>query len=233
LLNFKNDPEAWLEGQVLLFDKPYQWTSFYLVKKVRGAIERSCGLKKLKVGHAGTLDPLATGLMIIAVGKATKKIDELQAGDKEYLATVRIGATTPGFDLEKEIDATYPFEHVTRNMVEAALQGMTGEIDQVPPLFSAKKIEGVRAYDMARRGEEQVLEPKRVRIDSIELIDFQLPDITLRIQCSRGTYIRSIARDLGLALGSGGHLVMLRRTKSGELSVDQAMDFEDFKNNLG
>jgi tRNA pseudouridine55 synthase len=226
------DPESWLEGQVLLFDKPYQWTSFYLVKKVRGAIERAFNLKKLKVGHAGTLDPLATGLMIVAVGKATKRIDELQAGDKEYLATVRIGATTPGFDLEKEIDATFPFEHVTREKVEQAVAGMTGEIDQVPPLFSAKKIEGVRAYDMARRGEEQVLEPKRVRINSIELLDFQLPDITLRIDCSKGTYIRSIARDLGVALGSGGHLTMLRRTRSGEFSVDQAMDFEEFKKSL-
>lgn len=217
---------------MLLFDKPYQWTSFYLVKKVRGAIERAFNLKKLKVGHAGTLDPLATGLMIVAVGKATKRIDELQAGDKEYLATVRIGATTPGFDLEKEIDATFPFEHVTREKVEQAVAGMTGEIDQVPPLFSAKKIEGVRAYDMARRGEEQVLEPKRVRINSIELLDFQLPDITLRIDCSKGTYIRSIARDLGVALGSGGHLTMLRRTRSGEFSVDQAMDFEEFKKSL-
>lgn len=200
---------------------------------MRGLIERACNIKKLKVGHAGTLDPLATGLMIIAIGKATKRIDELQAGDKEYLATVRIGATTPGFDLEKEIDATFPFEHVTREMVEAAIAGMTGDIDQVPPLFSAKKIEGVRAYDMARRGEEQVLEPKRVRIHAIELLDFQLPDITLRIECSRGTYIRSIARDLGLTLGSGGHLTMLRRTRSGEFSVNQALDFEEFKKSLG
>jgi tRNA pseudouridine55 synthase len=226
-------PEFWLEGQILLFDKPYGWTSFYLVKKVRGAIERTFHLKKLKVGHAGTLDPLATGLMIVAVGKATKRIDELQAGDKEYLATVRIGATTPGFDLEKEVDAVFPYEHVTEAMVREALRGMTGDIDQVPPLFSAKKIEGVRAYDMARRGEEQILEPKRVRIDEIELLSFVSPDISLRIKCSRGTYIRSIARDLGTAVGSGGHLTQLRRTKSGDYSVDDALIFENFQKNLG
>ncbi|HBB91092.1 MAG: tRNA pseudouridine(55) synthase TruB [Bacteroidetes bacterium GWF2_49_14] len=223
------DPDSWLEGQILLFDKPYGWTSFYLVKKVRGTIERTFHLKKLKVGHAGTLDPLATGLMIVAVGKATKRIDELQAGDKEYLATVRIGATTPGFDLEKDVDAVFPYEHVTEDMVREALRGMTGDIDQVPPLFSAKKIEGVRAYDMARRGEEQILEPKRVRIEEIELISFVSPDISLRIKCSRGTYIRSIARDLGIALGSGGHLTQLRRTKSGEYSVEDAQVFEDFQ----
>ncbi len=226
------DPDSWLEGQILLFDKPYGWTSFYLVKKVRGTIERTFHLKKLKVGHAGTLDPLATGLMIVAVGKATKRIDELQAGDKEYLATVRIGATTPGFDLEKEVDAVFPYEHVTEDMVREALRGMTGDIDQVPPLFSAKKIDGVRAYDMARRGEEQILEPKRVRIDEIELLSFVSPDISLSIKCSRGTYIRSIARDLGTALGSGGHLTQLRRTKSGDYSVDDALIFENFQKNL-
>jgi len=142
---------------------------------------------------------------------------------------VRIGATTPGFDLEKDVDAVFPYEHVTEDMVREALRGMTGDIDQVPPLFSAKKIEGVRAYDMARRGEEQILEPKRVRIEEIELISFVSPDISLRIKCSRGTYIRSIARDLGIALGSGGHLTQLRRTKSGEYSVEDAQVFEDFQ----
>jgi tRNA pseudouridine55 synthase len=227
-----NNPDSWLEGQILLFDKPYGWTSFYLVKKVKRSIETACHLSKLKVGHAGTLDPLATGLMILAVGKATKRIDELQAGDKEYLATIRIGATTPGFDLEKEVDAVFPFEHVTEEMVKEALLAMTGDIDQVPPLYSAKKIAGVRAYDFARKGEDQVLKPKRIQIHEIELLGFSLPDISLRIVCSRGTYIRSIARDLGLALGSGGHLVGLKRTRSGDFKLDEALAFEDFLKKL-
>lgn len=224
--------ESWLEGRVLLFDKPYRWTSFYLVKQVRKALERSYGLRKLKVGHAGTLDPLATGLMIVAVGKATKQIDELQAGDKEYLATVRLGATTPGFDLEKEIDARFPFEHVTEEKVRVALDGLTGGIDQVPPLYSAKKIEGVRAYEKARRGEAHELQPRRVIIHRIDLLDFTLPDIRLRIHCSKGTYIRSIARDLGSALDSGGHLVELRRIRSGHFSVEEAMTFDNFQKSL-
>ena len=227
------DPEYWLEGQILIFDKPYRWTSFYLVKKVRGVLEAATGIRKLKVGHAGTLDPLATGLMIVAVGKATKRIDELQAGEKEYLATVRLGATTPCFDLEQEVDATYPFEHVTEPQVREALTGLTGEIDQIPPVFSAKKVEGVRAYDKARRGEEQVLEPRRVIVTELELLGFSPPDVSLRIRCSRGTYIRSIARDLGQAVGSGGHLVQLRRTRSGDYTLDEALDFENFKKSLG
>lgn len=226
------DQSTWLEGQILLLDKPYGWTSFYLVKKVKRSIEAACHLSKLKVGHAGTLDPLATGLMIIAVGKATKRIDELQAGDKEYLATIRIGATTPGFDLEKEIDAVFPFDHVTEEMVSEALAAMTGSIDQVPPLYSAKKIAGVRAYDFARKGEDQELKPKRVNIHKIELLGFNPPDISLRIACSRGTYIRSIARDLGLALGSGGHLTGLKRTRSGDFTLEDAITFEEFQKKL-
>ncbi len=221
--------EDWLDGQILVFDKPYQWTSFYLVKKVRSILQRQFGLKKLKVGHAGTLDPLATGLMIIAVGKATKRIDELQAGEKEYLATVHFGATTPGFDLEKEIDAVFPADHITLEMIATALVSLTGDIDQVPPVFSAKKVEGERAYDKARRGEEQVLEPKRVQIREIELIEFTHPEVRLRIVCSRGTYIRSIARDLGILVGSGAHLTQLRRTRSGDFSIDNALIFEEFQ----
>jgi tRNA pseudouridine55 synthase len=223
-----NNPDSWLEGQILLLDKPYGWTSFYLVKRVKRSIETACHLTRLKVGHAGTLDPLATGLMIVAVGKATKRIDELQAGDKEYLATIRLGATTPGFDLEKEVDAVYPFEHVTEEMVRAALPGMTGPVDQVPPLYSAKKIAGVRAYDFARKGEDQVLQPKRIQIHELELLNFSPPDLSLRITCSRGTYIRSIARDLGLSLGSGGHLIELKRTRSGDFKLDDALTFENF-----
>jgi tRNA pseudouridine55 synthase len=171
--------------------------------------------------------------MIVAIGKATKKIDELQAGDKEYLATIRLGATTPGFDLEKEVDAVFPFEHVTEEMVKEALRGMTGDIDQVPPLYSAKKIAGVRAYDFARKGEDQVLKPKRIQIHEIELLKFASPDIFLRINCSKGTYIRSIARDLGLTLGSGGHLVELKRTRSGDFKLDDALTFENFLKTLG
>lgn len=224
--------QDYLDGQILVFDKPYHWTSFYLVKKVRGALQRRYGLKKLKVGHAGTLDPLATGLMIIAVGKATKRIDELQAGEKEYFATIRLGATTPGFDLEKEIDAVFPFGHISIEMISAALMNLTGEIDQIPPAYSAKKIEGERAYDKARRGEDQELEPKRITIKEIELLGYSPPDVRLRIVCSRGTYIRSIARDLGLMLGSGGHLTELRRTRSGDFTLDNALIFEDFQKKL-
>ncbi|MCX6226029.1 MAG: tRNA pseudouridine(55) synthase TruB [Bacteroidia bacterium] len=224
--------QEWLDGQILIFDKPYQWTSFYLVKKVRGALQMRYGLKKLKVGHAGTLDPLATGLMIIATGKATKRIDELQAGEKEYFATIRLGATTPGFDLEKEIDEVFPFEHITSEMIFTALKNLTGEIDQVPPVYSAKKTDGVRAYDKARRGEFQELESKRVQIREIEFLEYSPPDVRLRIVCSRGTYIRSIARDLGLALGSGAHLTEFRRSRSGEFTLDNALIFEDFLKKL-
>lgn len=224
--------QEYLDGQILVFDKPYRWTSFFLVKKVRGALSRRYGLKKLKVGHAGTLDPLATGLMIIATGKATKRIDELQAGEKEYFATIRLGATTPGFDLEKEIDAVFPFEHISSEMISSALKNLTGEIDQTPPVYSAKKFEGERAYDKARRGEYQELEPKRVQIMEIEFLGYSPPDVRLRIVCSRGTYIRAIARDLGLMLESGAHLTELRRSRSGEFTLDNALIFEDFQKKL-
>lgn len=224
--------QEYLDGSILVFDKPYTWTSFFLVKKVKGVIQRRYGIKNLKVGHAGTLDPLATGVMVVATGKATKRIDELQAGEKEYVTTIRLGATTPGFDLEKEIDAVFPFEHVTVEMIREALAGMTGDIDQIPPVFSAKKVEGERAYDKARRGEHQILEPKRVRIESIELLGYAAPDITLKIVCSRGTYIRSIARDLGVQLGSGAHLIALRRTRSGDFTIDNALIFDDFVKKL-
>jgi tRNA pseudouridine55 synthase len=199
---------------------------------VRGALQRRYGLKKLKVGHAGTLDPLATGLMIIATGKATKRIDELQAGEKEYFATIRLGATTPGFDLEKDIDAVFPFNHITSEMISEALEKMTGEIDQVPPVYSAKKIEGERAYDKARRGEYQELESKRVQIREIEFLDYSPPDVRVRIVCSRGTYIRAIARDLGTNLGSGAHLTALRRSRSGDFTLDNALIFDDFLKRL-
>lgn len=220
----------WMSGEVLYVDKPVGWTSFDVVKRVRGALLRRLRVKKMKVGHAGTLDPLASGVMIITTGRATRTIEQLQSGVKEYIATIRLGATTPSFDLETEIDATYPTEHITREMVEETLRKFTGRIEQVPPAFSACKIDGVRAYDMARRGEDVNLKAKVLVIDEIEMLEFSPESITLRIVCSKGTYIRALARDIGRALGSGGHLTALRRTRVGDataagcLSVDEAIE---------
>ena len=216
------------EGVILAFDKPYRWTSFDVVGKVRWLICRHLGIKKLKVGHAGTLDPLATGVLIVCTGKATKRIEELQSGTKEYLATIRLGATTPSFDLEKPIDATYPTEHITREMVEQVLERFKGQIEQVPPTFSACKVDGKRAYKMARKGHEVELKPKTLVIDEIELTDCNLPDITVRVVCSKGTYIRALARDIGQALESGGHLIALRRTRVGDFKVEECLNPEKF-----
>lgn len=219
-----------LEGEILYIDKPLHWSSFDAVKRVRGIMMRRLKLKKMKVGHAGTLDPLATGVMIICTGKATKRIDELQAHTKEYVATIALGATTPSFDLETEIDATYPTEHITREKVEDILKKFTGRIEQVPPAFSACKIDGKRAYKMARKGKEVELKAKILIIDEIELLEFSQQSIVVRVVCSKGTYIRALARDIGLALNSGGHLTALRRTRVGDvkvencLSVDQAVE---------
>ncbi|MBD5220143.1 MAG: tRNA pseudouridine(55) synthase TruB [Bacteroidales bacterium] len=208
-----------LQGEILYVDKPLGWTSFDAVKRLRGALTRRLGVKKLKVGHAGTLDPLATGVMILCTGKATKRIDELQAGVKEYIATIALGATTPSFDLETEIDATYPTEHITRELVEDTLRSFTGRIEQVPPAFSAVKVDGKRAYDLARKGRDVELKPKVLVIDEIELLDYAPTSITIRVVCSKGTYIRALARDIGQALGSGGHLTALRRTRVGEVNI--------------
>lgn len=219
-----------ITGEILYIDKPLGWTSFDVVKRVRASLLRRIGLKKMKVGHAGTLDPLATGVMIVTTGRATKQIESLQAGVKEYVATIALGATTPSFDLETEIDARYPTGHITRELVEHTLPRFKGEISQVPPSFSACKIEGRRAYEMARSGEEVELKPKTLVIDELELLDFSSESITLRVVCSKGTYIRALARDIGAALGSGGHLTALRRTRVGEvtedlcLTVDQAVE---------
>lgn len=199
-----------------------------MVGKVRWLICRRIGVKKLKVGHAGTLDPLATGVLIVCTGRATKRIDELQAGTKEYLATIRLGATTPSYDLEKPIDATYPTEHITREMVEQVLERFKGKIEQVPPTFSACKVDGKRAYKMARGGQEVELKPKTLVIDEIELTQCNLPDITIRVVCSKGTYIRALARDIGQALESGGHLIALRRTRVGEFKVEDCLNPEKF-----
>ena len=220
-----------IEGEILFIDKPLGWTSFDAVKRTRGAITRRLGVKKIKVGHAGTLDPLATGVMILTTGRATKKIEELQAGVKEYIATLEIGATTPSFDLETKIDATYPADHVTEQLVRHVLPRFTGRIEQVPPAFSAIKIDGKRAYKMARRGDMPELKPKILVIDEIELIEFGettegRKTATIRVVCSKGTYIRALARDIGLALDSGAHLTALRRTRVGDVTLDRCMTVE-------
>lgn len=212
-----------LEGEILYIDKPLHWSSFDAVKRVRGIMARRLGIKKMKVGHAGTLDPLATGVMIVCTGKATKRIDELQAHTKEYVATIALGATTPSFDLETEIDATYPTNHITREMVEEVLRKFTGRIEQVPPAFSACKIDGKRAYKMARKGKEVELKPKVLVIDEIELLEYSQQRIVVRVVCSKGTYIRALARDIGLALNSGGHLTALRRTRVGDVRVEDCL----------
>ncbi len=212
-------------GALILVDKPLRWTSFDVVNKVRIALRPSMG--KIKVGHAGTLDPLATGLMILCTGKWTKRIEEFMAEEKEYIATIRFGATTPCFDLERNIDATYPYEHITEELIQEALKKFQGRIMQVPPLFSAIRIEGKRAYQKARRGGEDKLEAREVEILETEILSFANPDLTLRIRCGKGTYIRSIARDLGIACGSGAHLTALRRTRCGVYSVEEANNLED------
>ena len=217
-----------IDGEVLYIDKPLEWTSFDAVKRVRGALQRRMKVKKLKVGHAGTLDPLATGVMIICTGRATKRIDELQAGVKEYIATIQLGATTPSFDLETEIDATYPTGHITRELIESTLERFIGRIEQIPPAYSACKIEGQRAYDLARKGEEVELKAKILVIDEFELQDFDAENnsLQIRVVCSKGTYIRALARDIGEALGSGAHLTALRRTRVGNVTVDKCLTVE-------
>ncbi len=217
-------------GTILSFDKPLTWTSFGLVSKVRYLLCKHIGEKKLKVGHAGTLDPLATGVLIICTGKATKQIDTLQAKTKEYVATLQLGATTPSFDLETPVDATYPTAHITPESTAEVLQTFVGTIEQVPPSFSACKVDGKRAYDLARQGKEVELKPKQLVIDKIELLNFdaQSMQATIRVVCSKGTYIRALARDIGLALGSGAHLTALRRTRIGDYRVEDCYTLESF-----
>jgi tRNA pseudouridine55 synthase len=215
-----------IEGEVLYIDKPLGWTSFDAVKRIRGALTRRLGVKKIKVGHAGTLDPLATGVMIVCTGRATKRIDELQAGVKEYVATLALGATTPSFDLETEIDATYPTAHIDRALVDSVIPSFTGRIEQVPPAFSACKVDGRRAYKMARQGQEVELKPKTLVIDKIEVLEFSPSELTLRIVCSKGTYIRALARDIGIALRSGAHLTALRRTRVGDIDITGCLSVE-------
>jgi len=217
------------EGQVLLFNKPVYWTSFDLVNKVRIMIRSALGIKKIKVGHAGTLDPLASGLMIICTGRATKKIDEFRDLDKEYIATFHIGKTTPSFDLETETDNQYPTDHITEDIVIDVLNGFLGEQKQLPPIYSAKQIDGKRAYEFARKGIQKDLIPVTVFFREIELLSFDIPETKIRLICSKGTYIRSFARDFGIALKSGSYLSALERTAIGPYKVNNAFDLEKFQ----
>lgn len=217
---------------VLYFDKPLGWTSFNLVNRVRGVLSRHLGVKKLKVGHAGTLDPLATGVMILCTGKNTKLIESFQYQTKEYVATIKLGATTPSFDLETGIDAEYPTEHINEELVKETLAKFIGEIQQIPPTYSAIKINGKRAYEYARKGDEVELKPKTLVIDEIELLEYKMPEIVVRVVCSKGTYIRALARDIGEALQSGGHLTALRRTRIGDIKVENCLQYDDLVNNL-
>lgn len=216
-----------IEGEIIYVDKPLNWTSFTLVKKVRNGLCRKLGIKKLKVGHAGTLDPLATGVMIICTGKKTKQIENFQYQVKEYIATIKLGETTPSFDLETEVDATYPTEHITEQLVIDTLKKFVGEIQQIPPAYSACKVNGERAYNLAREGKEVELKPKLLVIDEIELLNSDLPHITVRVVCSKGTYIRALARDIGEALNSGGHLTALQRTRVGDATLKECISGDD------
>lgn len=218
-----------LNGEIVYIDKGYRLTSFKAVAKVRYLISKKIGVKKLKVGHAGTLDPLATGVLIICTGKATKKIDQLQAHTKEYVAGLKLGATTPSFDMEHPEDQTYPVEHITKELVEETLQKFVGEIQQVPPAYSACMIDGHRAYELARKGKDVPLKAKTLVIDEIELLECELPYIKIRVVCSKGTYIRALARDIGKALNSGAYLTSLRRTRVGDVKVEDCLQLEDFE----
>lgn len=220
------------KGEVLLFDKELDWTSFDLVRKLRNFLCRETGIKKLKVGHAGTLDPKATGLMIVCTGKETKNIDLIQAKEKEYIATLKLGATTPSYDLETLENETFPTDHLTLEFVEEKLKLFMGEIDQVPPVFSAVKIDGKRAYEHARKGNDIVLAAKKITISELEVVQFSQHELTLRIVCSKGTYIRSLARDLGQALNSGAYLTGLVRTRIGEKTLKEAWDLTFFLEKL-
>lgn len=220
-----------VEGEILAFDKPYKWTSFDVVGKARWLLCHHLNIKKLKVGHTGTLDPLATGVVVVCTGKKTKLIDKLQYDTKEYVATLQLGATTPSFDLEKPIDATYPTAHITRELIDSVIPTFKGEQWQVPPMFSAVKVEGKRAYELARKGKEVELKPKLLVIDEIEVLSFdpETMQLTIRVVCSKGTYIRALARDIGQKLNSGAHLIALRRTRVGDRKVEDCINFEQFE----
>lgn len=227
MIKFEVD-EDFQSGSFILLNKPYEWTSFDLVNKIKFKIKHKYRLKKIKVGHAGTLDPLATGLMIVCTGKYTKQIDSYQAQVKEYIATLKLGSTTPSFDLETEIDATYPIEHIDRALIDEVLKGFLGEIKQRPPDYSAIKIDGKRAYEYARKGQKVEIKEKILVIDEIEILSFENDVLKIKVVCSKGTYIRALARDIGRQLNSGAHLIALERTRIGDYKVDQALEIEDF-----
>ena len=225
-----------IEGEIFCIDKPLRMTSFAAVKKVRAVLRTHLKTRQVKVGHAGTLDPLATGVLLLCTGHATKRIDELQAGVKEYIADLRLGATTPSYDLETEVDETYEWRHIDRALIDRVLhEQFTGSIEQVPPSFSACKIDGKPAYKLARKGQDVEIRPKTLVIDEIEVLQCGLPDeptLQIRVVCSKGTYIRALARDIGVALGSGAHLTALRRTRVGDVSVDKCLTLEQLVEKL-
>ncbi|MCK4662399.1 MAG: tRNA pseudouridine(55) synthase TruB [Bacteroidales bacterium] len=220
------------KGIVITIDKPYKWTSFDLVKKVRYSLENKFRIKKIKVGHAGTLDPLATGLMIICIGKSTKLIETFQGLEKEYIATIKLGATTPSFDKETSEDKTFDISHITEDLLKQAVKKQTGIIYQTPPIYSAKRVNGTRAYSKARKGESFDLKPVKIEIKNIKIIKFNPSEVILNIICSKGTYIRALARDIGILLDSGAYLVKLQRTRIGEYNIKNALSIEEFINNL-
>lgn len=224
--------EDFKNGQVLLINKPLTWTSFQVVNKLRWNIRQKFELGKIKVGHAGTLDPLATGLLIICTGNFTKKIDEYQGQIKEYTGEITLGATTPSYDLETEVDETFPIDHITSDLIHKTVLQFVGEIEQIPPMFSAIKMAGVRLYDLARQGKTREIQSRKITIETFEITDISLPKVQFRIVCSKGTYIRSLAYDFGKALNSGGHLSSLRRTKIGDFNINDAVEIEDFIANL-
>jgi len=225
--------EDFLDGQVILIDKPLEWSSFQAVNALKWAIRKKFSLKKFKIGHAGTLDPLATGLLVICTGKFTKKIPEYQGWPKEYTGSLRLGATTPSYDLETDVDQHFPWEHITSDALEKAAHGFLGEIQQYPPMFSAIKKDGKRLYELARDGKTVELTPRQVGIFSFEITRIDLPRVDFKVICSKGTYIRSLAHDYGRALGSGAHLTSLRRTKIGDFNVNNASTPTEFKEKLG
>lgn len=225
-------PEEFKEGQILLFDKPLNWTSFQLVNKARWLIRKSCNIKKIKVGHAGTLDPLATGLLVICTGKFTKRIEQFQGQEKEYTGTFTLGATTPSYDMETEVDETFPVDHISENNITNVTFDFIGEIEQVPPVFSALKKDGKRLYEYARNGEDVEVKSRKVTITEFEITEIKFPEVDFRVVCSKGTYIRSLANDFGKALGSGAYLSALRRTRIGDFKVEDSMDLEAFQNLL-
>ena len=224
--------ESFLEGKVLLIDKPLHWTSFQAVNKIRWHIKQCFKIKKIKVGHAGTLDPLATGLLIICCGKETKNINTYQGQIKEYAGTFTIGATTPSYDLETEVDKTYPIDHISETLVKETTQQFIGTIQQKPPIFSAIKKDGKRLYELARKGETTEIKSREVTISEFEITNINFPKVDFRVVCSKGTYIRSLAYDFGLALNSGAHLSALRRTKIGNFSVDNSLTIDGFIESL-